>query len=477
MSLKLVSKIYAISVVVLISILIGISFWVDQLAQTSTERHLRKTDLQLKEERLSHALIDRETGFRGYLLTLDEDFLLPYNESVDEVERLLSELKLLIPADEWNLLNDLVEQRTSFYQEGIALAARVKKSKSLELEGSYEKAIKLVRSGEGKDYTRDLREIIDAAIMRAELIAATAEVNQKRFEKFVRLINYITYSLLAILAVLPLWFVHRFLISPIDELKRLLNQLIINRKQVIQTHPQAPAELTDLTEQVVTATDELLDYEDKLSEKVIELDKKQKQQDKLYGVVGHELVTPASSAKMLVDKACTEIKNDDLDAASKELNTLLGSIRNLSLITESSSVIANVANELSNSGVSQSQASFFENMKILLVEDTPTLRLMGKMMLEKVGANVVIAEDGDDALSALSSFSPDVVLTDILMPNMDGYQLTQRLRNQGYTLPIVGITGSTVGSEAQQLLDSGADKVLAKPLALSDLESALRSRK
>lgn len=102
---------------------------------------------------------------------------------------------------------------------------------------------------------------------------------------------------------------------------------------------------------------------------------------------------------------------------------------------------------------------------------------MGKAMLEKAGAEVEIAPDGHEALAVLEQFCPDLVLTDILMPNMDGIELTSRLRREGYTSRIIGITASTAGNETQQLLESGADRVLAKPLVLSDLEAVLAELK
>ena len=77
---------------------------------------------------------------------------------------------------------------------------------------------------------------------------------------------------------------------------------------------------------------------------------------------------------------------------------------------------------------------------------------MGKMMLEKVGAEVMIVEDGEvqSRLLCFGVFQSWGRTSRLLRPNMDGYELTESLRDQGYTIPIIGITESNVGAEAQQ---------------------------
>lgn len=123
----------------------------------------------------------------------------------------------------------------------------------------------------------------------------------------------------------------------------------------------------------------------------------------------------------------------------------------------------------------QSAASeVLSNKRVLIVEDTPTLRLLTEALLKRVGAEVASAEDGFQALERLSDFSPDLVLTDIMMPNMNGFELVSALRNRGFEKPIIGITGATIGMEAQRLIDLGADQVIAKPLTLESLISVLR---
>ncbi len=112
--------------------------------------------------------------------------------------------------------------------------------------------------------------------------------------------------------------------------------------------------------------------------------------------------------------------------------------------------------------------------KILLVEDTATLRMLGKTLLTREGAEVIDVENGELALKAFSEHSFDLVITDIMMPVMDGYELAETLRSWGATLPIIGVTGATVGNEADNLLAKGANRVLPKPLSIANLETALQ---
>ena len=114
-----------------------------------------------------------------------------------------------------------------------------------------------------------------------------------------------------------------------------------------------------------------------------------------------------------------------------------------------------------------------EGKSILLVEDTPTLRMLAKSMLTRAGAIVSEAENGSKGLALASSHKFDLILTDIMMPEMDGFEMTTQLRAQGLTTPIIGVTGATVGNEAERLMNCGANAVLGKPLNLSLLENEM----
>ena len=85
--------------------------------------------------------------------------------------------------------------------------------------------------------------------------------------------------------------------------------------------------------------------------------------------------------------------------------------------------------------------------RVLLVEDNPVNRELIQQQLEELGWHVGTAEDGQAALSLWPSDSWDVVLTDINMPVMDGYELAQTLRARGEKVPILAITATALASE------------------------------
>lgn len=113
-----------------------------------------------------------------------------------------------------------------------------------------------------------------------------------------------------------------------------------------------------------------------------------------------------------------------------------------------------------------------KGLRVLVAEDEQLLRMLTTKQLVKKGAQVVACEDGSAALKAYRAGEFDLVLTDIMMPVMDGYGLTQALRQEGYQGPIFGVTAAVVGDETQRLLDAGANLVMEKPLRSAKLEQA-----
>lgn len=112
-----------------------------------------------------------------------------------------------------------------------------------------------------------------------------------------------------------------------------------------------------------------------------------------------------------------------------------------------------------------------KDRRILYVEDSDTLRVLTKHILAASGATVDCAIDGADAQSYLNNHHYDLIISDIFMPNMDGYQLTREIRARGLTTPIIGATAATIGNEIEQMLIAGADRVISKPFTLPQVES------
>lgn len=113
---------------------------------------------------------------------------------------------------------------------------------------------------------------------------------------------------------------------------------------------------------------------------------------------------------------------------------------------------------------------------ILIVDDNETNRFVLRAQLELMGYKVIEAQDGVEALDRLKSTQVMGVISDILMPRMDGYRLCQEIRNQApwRDLPIIVYTGTYLAPEDEKLaLRSGADRYLMKPAPLAALRAAV----
>jgi CheY-like chemotaxis protein len=112
---------------------------------------------------------------------------------------------------------------------------------------------------------------------------------------------------------------------------------------------------------------------------------------------------------------------------------------------------------------------------VLLVEDDDSLLDLLRRTLERGGFDVVTAVHGQDALTRFEEQTVDLVVTDILMPRMDGFELMRRLKSKSPHLPIVAMSGITDLPAYRKLaLDSGANTALTKPIGRAQLVELLR---
>lgn len=103
--------------------------------------------------------------------------------------------------------------------------------------------------------------------------------------------------------------------------------------------------------------------------------------------------------------------------------------------------------------------------RILVADDEATARLLLKAALEKAGYEVVVAADGEEALRSFRAEPADMVMLDVEMPGMNGYQVCDRLRFEaGDELPIVMVTGMDDMASIERAFEAGATDFIAKPI-------------
>ncbi len=116
------------------------------------------------------------------------------------------------------------------------------------------------------------------------------------------------------------------------------------------------------------------------------------------------------------------------------------------------------------------------NQRILLVDDSAdSLRLL-QVTLKLKGYNVIIADSGAEALVKIAEYPPDLVLLDVVMPDMDGYEVTRQIKHNSNLpfIPILLVTGSEKSSVVKGL-DAGADEFICKPVDKKELLARVRA--
>ncbi len=113
---------------------------------------------------------------------------------------------------------------------------------------------------------------------------------------------------------------------------------------------------------------------------------------------------------------------------------------------------------------------------VLVADDTPDLRQLLSLYLRKMGLNVLLAENGQEAVEIAISSQPDLVFMDMQMPVMDGIEAIRALRQKNYSGTVLALTAQSERDRIEAMLDAGCDGYVEKPVRKERLEAIVRGR-
>ena len=119
-------------------------------------------------------------------------------------------------------------------------------------------------------------------------------------------------------------------------------------------------------------------------------------------------------------------------------------------------------------------ASIEQRRRILVVDDEPQITRVLRTTLSSRGYEIRVANDGEAALDVVSDWSPELIITDLSMPNMTGVELTQKVRAKS-KIPIIVLSVRGEERSKIQALDAGADDYVTKPFSINELLARIRA--
>ncbi|MDD2961851.1 MAG: response regulator [Muribaculaceae bacterium] len=113
-----------------------------------------------------------------------------------------------------------------------------------------------------------------------------------------------------------------------------------------------------------------------------------------------------------------------------------------------------------------------QRIKVLVAEDDPSNYKLCEVLL-KPSYDIIHAWDGKEAIEKFKSENPDIILMDLNMPEVNGYEATEQIRKLSWTVPIIALTAYTLANDEHKVLQSGFDAYLTKPIDISKLKETL----
>jgi two-component system, OmpR family, response regulator len=112
--------------------------------------------------------------------------------------------------------------------------------------------------------------------------------------------------------------------------------------------------------------------------------------------------------------------------------------------------------------------------RVLVVDDEENITFLLDSALRHFGFEVRVASNGRDALKAVPAFNPDVVLLDVMLPDLDGFEIMRRLRNDGEKVPVLFLTARDAVDDKVRGLTLGGDDYVTKPFSLEEVVARIQ---
>lgn len=117
-----------------------------------------------------------------------------------------------------------------------------------------------------------------------------------------------------------------------------------------------------------------------------------------------------------------------------------------------------------------------KRMKILVVEDEPSLIFTLRDTLETEGYDVIVSEEGTQAVEMVKEHKPDLMILDIMLPGKSGYDILEEIRKEKFTFPVIMLTAKDQEPDKVKGLSLGADDYLTKPFGVKELLARIKAR-
>jgi len=121
-------------------------------------------------------------------------------------------------------------------------------------------------------------------------------------------------------------------------------------------------------------------------------------------------------------------------------------------------------------------ANGFDGLKVMVIDDSKTIRRTAETLLKKEGCDVITANDGFEALSKIADHHPDIIFVDIMMPRLDGYQTTALIKNnkQFKSTPVIMLSSKDGLFDRARGRIVGSEQYLTKPFTKEELLGAIK---